>query len=263
MRASRGEIKIHEILEANDINFKEEYEFAGLKAPNNHVVYVHINKINNKVYVGQTNNPKERWRPHGKLGRYGDSPLFKKAIDKYGWDNFYHLILESNLTQEEANEREQYWIKTFDSFNSDNGYNLTPGGDNYMSQLWQDQEYKDRMSKSFSERGKRLWSDERFAAEAQKKMQEGVQRFWNDPVKRAKRIEEITGSKNPNSKAVRNIETGKVFDTIKDAAKWAGLKSVSTIGQNCRGEKKSAGKHPDTGEKLHWKYCIVTGGDAE
>ena len=33
MRASRGEIKIHEILEANDINFKEEYEFAGLKAP--------------------------------------------------------------------------------------------------------------------------------------------------------------------------------------------------------------------------------------
>ena len=28
MRASRGEIKIHEILEANDINFKEEYEFA-------------------------------------------------------------------------------------------------------------------------------------------------------------------------------------------------------------------------------------------
>lgn len=33
MRASRGEIKIHEILEANDINFKEEYEFAGLKTP--------------------------------------------------------------------------------------------------------------------------------------------------------------------------------------------------------------------------------------
>ena len=33
MKASRGEIKIHEILEMNDINFKEEYEFPGLKAP--------------------------------------------------------------------------------------------------------------------------------------------------------------------------------------------------------------------------------------
>lgn len=33
MKASRGEIKIHEILEQNGINFKEEYEFPGLKAP--------------------------------------------------------------------------------------------------------------------------------------------------------------------------------------------------------------------------------------
>lgn len=33
MRASRGEIKIHEILEMNGVNFKEEYEFPNLKAP--------------------------------------------------------------------------------------------------------------------------------------------------------------------------------------------------------------------------------------
>ena len=33
MRSSRAEIKIYEILKNNDINFKEEYEFAGLKAP--------------------------------------------------------------------------------------------------------------------------------------------------------------------------------------------------------------------------------------
>lgn len=33
MKASRGEIKIHEILEQNGMNFKEEYEFAGLRAP--------------------------------------------------------------------------------------------------------------------------------------------------------------------------------------------------------------------------------------
>lgn len=33
MKASRGEIKIHEILENNEINFKEEYEFPGLRAP--------------------------------------------------------------------------------------------------------------------------------------------------------------------------------------------------------------------------------------
>ena len=33
MKASRGDIKIHEILEKNGMNFNEEYEFPGLKAP--------------------------------------------------------------------------------------------------------------------------------------------------------------------------------------------------------------------------------------
>lgn len=33
MKASKGEVKIHEILKSNDVNFKEEYEFPGLKAP--------------------------------------------------------------------------------------------------------------------------------------------------------------------------------------------------------------------------------------
>lgn len=33
MMSSRGEVKIHEILEQNEVNFKEEYEFPGLRAP--------------------------------------------------------------------------------------------------------------------------------------------------------------------------------------------------------------------------------------
>lgn len=33
LRASRGEVKIYEILTKNGLNFKEEYEFPGLKAP--------------------------------------------------------------------------------------------------------------------------------------------------------------------------------------------------------------------------------------
>ena len=34
MKASRGEIKIHEILEKYDMIFKEEYMFAGLTSSN-------------------------------------------------------------------------------------------------------------------------------------------------------------------------------------------------------------------------------------
>lgn len=93
---------------------------------NNYCVYVHINKINHKAYVGQTNQcPEHRW---GKQGKGYIKQQFYKAILKYGWDNFDHIVLQTNLTQEEANEKEKYYIKLYDSWA--NGYNYTEGGQN-------------------------------------------------------------------------------------------------------------------------------------
>ena len=68
---------------------------------NTWTVYCHINKINNKTYVGITSkkNPYERWR-NGK--GYADTPHFGAAIKKYGWDNFEHIIIASSLTEDEA-----------------------------------------------------------------------------------------------------------------------------------------------------------------
>ena len=63
------------------------------------------------------------------------------------------------------------------------------------------------------------------------------------------------GSQNPAARTVICIETGEIFETIKFAAKWCNLKSYQMIGQVCLGHRKSAGKHPTTGEKLHWKYA--------
>lgn len=55
------------------------------------------------------------------------------------------------------------------------------------------------------------------------------------------------------SKKVQCIETGEIFNSRKEAAIWAGLKNGSGIADNIAGRKKSAGKHPITHEKLHWK----------
>ena len=63
------------------------------------------------------------------------------------------------------------------------------------------------------------------------------------------------GSNNPNAKGVINLETGKYFATIKEAAAWLGHSSVSGIGQCCKGVRKSCGKHPELGISLHWKYA--------
>ena len=56
-------------------------------------------------------------------------------------------------------------------------------------------------------------------------------------------------------KLVRCIETGQIFHSTREAADWCGLKSCSPIKDYLAGRGyKSAGKHPETNEKLHWEY---------
>lgn len=57
---------------------------------NNYTVYMHISP-NNKKYIGVTKNkPEKRW---GYGNNYKSSPMFYKAIKKYGWNNIEHKIL--------------------------------------------------------------------------------------------------------------------------------------------------------------------------
>ena len=94
-------------------------------------VYMHTNKINNKVYVGQTcQTPTERWDSgHG----YKTCTYFYRAINKYGWDNFEHIVFAENLTKDEANKMEKALIILYDTKNpkylhtvTNVGYKLTP-----------------------------------------------------------------------------------------------------------------------------------------
>lgn len=89
-------------------------------------VYLHLNIINNKKYIGVTNDTKRRWRQNGI--EYKNSPHFYEAIKKYGFDSFEHIILEDNLTECEAFKREIYYISYYDSTNKSKGYNIAPGG---------------------------------------------------------------------------------------------------------------------------------------
>lgn len=61
------------------------------------------------------------------------------------------------------------------------------------------------------------------------------------------------GSKNPRARKVQCITTGKKFDCIKEASEYYYV-NKSSIKDCCKGKRKSAGKHPITGEKLVWKY---------
>lgn len=107
-------------------------------------VYVHINKINGKLYIGQTSED-DLSRRFGKNGQYyHNSSYFYHAIQKYGWDNFEHILLIDNLDLEMANIIEEELIKKYKSNDHHFGYNLKSGGHNSNHS----QRTKDKISKA-------------------------------------------------------------------------------------------------------------------
>lgn len=89
-------------------------------------VYQITNLVNNKLYIGITNNIKKRWSNH----KCNNDPtmVIAKAIKKYGVDNFKFEVLFRNLSIEEAKAKEIELIKEKNS-QVPNGYNVSPGGD--------------------------------------------------------------------------------------------------------------------------------------
>ena len=90
-------------------------------------IYKYTNQINGKIYIGQTcKSLSERAGVNG-YG-YKKCTLFWRAIQKYGWDNFKSEILLDNLSQNEANQKEQEMIQHYHSAEKQYGYNLSLGG---------------------------------------------------------------------------------------------------------------------------------------
>lgn len=75
-------------------------------------IYLYRNLVNNKKYIGQTNNIKRRKKQHqnDSFNNYNYNRFYQPihcAIRKYGLENFEFKIIEECL-DEDASEREQY-----------------------------------------------------------------------------------------------------------------------------------------------------------
>ena len=89
------------------------------------VIYGIENKLNHKIYVGQTiQKVIKRINEH----KCRKLQLIDKAIQKYGWKNFVWVVLEECETHESLNEAEKHWIAKLNC-QCPNGYNLNSGGD--------------------------------------------------------------------------------------------------------------------------------------
>ena len=81
------------------------------------VIYVIVNLLNNKTYVGQTKYPRKRWADHLSQNK----TRIDKEINIVGEEYFVFVVVEIAKI-ENLNDRELYWINKTDSYN--NGYNM-------------------------------------------------------------------------------------------------------------------------------------------
>ena len=236
-------------------------------------VYIHISP-SNKRYIGITSQePKRRWR---KGNAYKHNSYFTRAIEKYGWDNFQHIVITKGLSKEQAEWLEIELIKVWDSTNKDKGYNILKGGDiidnplsgenhhNYGIPMSEEQRNKisETRIKNGVAKGEnnpmfgKHHSEETInkISETKNNKTEEEKNIINKKISEARIKNGVAkGKNNPSAKAVINLTTMKVFDTMKEGAEFYNC-SDSGISQCCSGKKKSCGKLED-GTPLVWmKY---------
>ena len=233
-------------------------------------VYIHINNINNKVYIGQTClKPEKRWEKNGQgyldLNNDGTykQPAMARAILKYpDWNNDWtHKILADYLTQDEADALE---IKLIDEYKSNCskyknpafGYNMTDGGRGGNGIKLSDEakqkiskansnpsdETRKKMSDSAKERCTEQWAIEN------SKIQSGSKRpQCSHPCDDLSKVR----IKENNSKPVIQLTLDGVeireFSSQTEAEKETGI-NQSTIWRCCNGKQESVGGYK-------WKYA--------
>ncbi len=129
--------KITPITRINKFFSEEDFGLEIIKM----VIYKTTNLINGKIYIGQDskNNPEY----------LGSGIILKKAILKYGKENFKKEILEYCSTKEDLDKREKYWIKTLNTIK--NGYNIAAGGNGCLGCKQSDETKEKRRVKNIGE----------------------------------------------------------------------------------------------------------------
>lgn len=102
-------------------------------------IYKITNIINNKIYIGKTNNPIARWKRHNKIAEGGPIKCAKSfyfihaAICKYGKENFTFDIIEEFDNEDNCYKAEEFYINSLMSTDRNIGYNISNGGNGVMT----------------------------------------------------------------------------------------------------------------------------------
>lgn len=242
---------------------------------NNYKVYIHIFP-NKKVYIGITSQKEKRRWNNG--NGYKNNEYMTNAIQKYGWENIEHKILFTDLTKEEAEQKEIELIDFYKSNQKEYGYNIQNGGNASngltntskekislsQKKIWENEEYKKHMieihkGKKASEETKRkmsisnskYWLGKHLSKKTIDKMKSKLKgkKAWNKGLKGVMKPNKTSfkiGEVHSITKKVMCVETEVIYNSISDASKKLNINPTCIVNV-CKGKQKTAGG-------LHWKY---------
>lgn len=218
-------------------------------------IYKIVNLLDGKIYIGSAINLEKRKRDHFsalKSGKHANNHL-QRAFKKDGKENFGFIILEYLKDATFLIRTEQLYLDNYvvyGKINRDKCYNIqVTAGSNLgikFSKKWcmriseskkgkkQSKETKNKISASH--RGKKLSESHKLklskANKGNKQSLESIQRITCNQPKRKKVI---------------NLNTDKIFDSIKEASVFYNIPRTH-IGSVCNGKRKTCGGYK-------WKYA--------
>ena len=148
------------------------------------IIYVARNRVNGKLYVGQTvRHLSVRLCDHRRRAEEGSKSAFHQAIRKYGFESFDFAVVQNCTDRGCINAAEVWWIANLGCIYP-KGYNLTIGG-NYVipSESVRGRKKPSRGPASpeaknlLLEYAKKPWSDKRKMARSES--MKGMRITWN------------------------------------------------------------------------------------
>lgn len=203
-------------------------------------IYKITNLLNGKIYVGKHSCSKIE------NSYLGSGVAIRRAIKKYGRDNFQKEVLCLCENEDELNDKEVFWIEKTGSFG--NGYNMTKGGEGALGRVMpKEEKERARLSRiKYYENNPEARS--RLSRLAKERSIGNKNPFYGKTLSKEHiekmtkaRIKAISGSKNKSAVRVKCVETGEVFYTAKQAASSCSLKHSTTILKAAKGQRKMAG----------------------
>lgn len=167
-------------------------------------IYETTNNINNKKYIG---------KHYGEINDsyLGSGILIKKAIKKYGSNNFTKKILFISKDEQENCEKEKYYIQYYNAIQSEQYYNIASGGQGGYVLAGRTPEEKKKVYQKISDslKGANNFNFGRIYSEKEKEnLRKKSLEYWTEERRKQRSIQ-YSGEGNPMYGKKKSLESIK------------------------------------------------------